>query len=320
MKTSAVRRIWFVVVGVLVAASALPATARAAQTACGTVVTTDLTLSAPMSGCAEGLILGADGITVDLNGFSIDGTGAEGSVGILAENRTGVSVMNGTISGFATAVALRDSAYSAVQNLRITDSGAGVLVGLGSANSVGANTIEKTGTGVSVIGSPATRVVGNSVTDSGVGIFCRFTEQSPVTYFEHNATSANGTGVSLQFCPSLVRRNVSSHNAGSGFVRFRSPGDFLRNVANGNGGSGIEAEDSHGRYLRNVTNANAAYGFVISDQSPSHGPFHTIADHVANANGLLGIAVFNLVGVVESGRNRAHANGDPAECFGIVCN
>jgi Right handed beta helix region len=175
------------------------------------------------------------------------------------------------------------------------------------------------GAGVSLFFSPSTRVIGNSLTGSGIG--CRSTEFAPESYFGDNTvTGAGGVGILMDRCPAVVRRNVASGNAGSGFERFRSSGDFVRNLANGNGGSGIEARDSHGTYSRNITNGNAGFGFVLSDQNPAHGPFHTIADHVAMANGQLAIAVFNLQGVIEDGENRARANGDPLQCFGISCN
>ena len=70
--------------------------------------------------------------------------------------------------------------------------------------------------------------------------------------------------------------------------------------------------------VRNVTNDNAGHGLSIVDTIDTHGPLHTIEDHVANANGGLGITS-NVLGVVTLGKLRAHANGDPRQCVNVAC-
>ena len=51
-----------------------------------------------------------------------------------------------------------------------------------------------------------------------------------------------------------------------------------------------------------------------------HGPFHSLTGNVANANGGYGIFAYFLgLGVVDGGKNRAHANAAPTQCIGVVC-
>ncbi|HVL98011.1 MAG TPA: carboxypeptidase regulatory-like domain-containing protein, partial [Egibacteraceae bacterium] len=74
---------------------------------CGDVITEDTTLEADLGPCPDnGLIVGADNVTLDLGGHTIFGTDAVGDgAGVLIDNRTGVTVRNGTIRGFDGGVA-----------------------------------------------------------------------------------------------------------------------------------------------------------------------------------------------------------------------
>ncbi|MEV8632140.1 right-handed parallel beta-helix repeat-containing protein [Streptosporangium sp. NPDC051023] len=72
-----------------------PASASSAEVGCGTVVTSDVTLTEDLN-CTPGgaLTIGADNVTVDLNGHTISG---ESSTGVSVLRHTGVTVRNGTI-------------------------------------------------------------------------------------------------------------------------------------------------------------------------------------------------------------------------------
>src|SRR5438552_1170438 len=68
----------------LAVALAVPARpALASQISCGAILTKDTKLDSDLTNCpGDGLVIGADHITVTLNGHSISGTGAPGSAGI----------------------------------------------------------------------------------------------------------------------------------------------------------------------------------------------------------------------------------------------
>jgi len=98
----------------MITATAAPASA--ATIACGTTITTNVTLSANIDCTADttdnALIIGAAGITVDLNGYSILGPGySAGTVGIADDpadtqsvGYSNLTVEDGTISNFGTDV------------------------------------------------------------------------------------------------------------------------------------------------------------------------------------------------------------------------
>jgi large repetitive protein len=91
-------------------ASAGPAAAKSPPSTvkCGDTLTRSVKLTADLTDCpGDGIVIGAAGITVDLNGHTIDGTVTEapdcdiqpsGSIGIgNAGGYGGLTVMNGTI-------------------------------------------------------------------------------------------------------------------------------------------------------------------------------------------------------------------------------
>jgi hypothetical protein len=67
---------------VAAAAAAAPAAAgEIAALACGDVVTADVTLSSSLEGCTTGIVVGADNITVDLNGTRSRGPASTKALG-----------------------------------------------------------------------------------------------------------------------------------------------------------------------------------------------------------------------------------------------
>ena len=115
----------------------LAAPAWGAQTTlhCGDVITANTRLAADLTGCpVHGLVIGADGITLDLNGHTIagDGVAATGNpdVGVLSGGHDRVIVRNGAVTGFDLGVFSFDAADGAqVLDLRVrASSGSGILV------------------------------------------------------------------------------------------------------------------------------------------------------------------------------------------------
>ena len=89
-----------------------PGPASAQVLACGQVITQDTTLENDLTDCSgDGIVIGADGITLDLNGHTVEGSPCDTDC---ASNRgidntagyDGVRILDGTIRGFAYSVAL----------------------------------------------------------------------------------------------------------------------------------------------------------------------------------------------------------------------
>src|SRR5215204_936953 len=102
------------------------ATASAAQPiACGQVITQDTTLEDDLTDCpGDGIVIGADGIMLDLNGHTVSGAtcdtdcvsnrGVDNTAG-----HDGVWILNGTIRGFAYSVALAGADENTLDGLTV---------------------------------------------------------------------------------------------------------------------------------------------------------------------------------------------------------
>ncbi|MGW4466204.1 hypothetical protein, partial [Micromonospora sp. NPDC004704] len=93
--------------------SATPASAVAAPPVqCGDTITRDVTLRADLRCTGDALVIGANGVTVDLNQHVISGPRTSG-VGISATQRSGLRIRNGAIIDFAWGVTRRFLGFSA---------------------------------------------------------------------------------------------------------------------------------------------------------------------------------------------------------------
>ena len=118
---------WILVMGAALAVAAPASAGSPPAPACGQTVTAGVRLTADLAGCAgTGLVVGGDGITIDLGGHTISGTNAPGGEGIAVDGHARVRIVNGTIRGFRTnGVALRSAPGSVVQRLRVRAIGDG---------------------------------------------------------------------------------------------------------------------------------------------------------------------------------------------------
>jgi hypothetical protein len=94
-----------------------PADARQAPLSCGDTITSDTTLHADLTNCQNnGVIIGADDVTLDLNGHTIDGDGSLDAtcdpssgfcdIGVVVEGHRGLVVKNGLIRQFAAGLVM----------------------------------------------------------------------------------------------------------------------------------------------------------------------------------------------------------------------
>jgi large repetitive protein len=219
---------------------------------CGDTLTRSVKLTADLKDCpADGLVIGASGITVDLNGHTIDGTVTEapdcdtqpsGSVGIGNAGYDRLTVMDGTIqqfgSGFQAGSDTDGMAGSSLQDLTVRDNRfAGI--GLGSGQRLNNDN----------------RIVANHVYDNGCdGIGLTNAEGNLVA---HNRLHGNNNGITI--CCSdrnVVRANLVSHNAETGILvccessdTRVEDNDVLDNAATGIfvlfGAAGTQVRENH---------------------------------------------------------------------------
>lgn len=152
--------------------------------ACGETITADTVLRADLRDCrGDGLVIGADGITLDLRGHTIDGDGVSGGddVGVRDAGHDGVIIRHGTIQEFDHAVRLTGASHNRVLHLVATrngdaEIGRAILVDEGSDwNRIAHNDASGNGrSGIAVLDSDRNLVVRNRTSLNGVagmGIF-----------------------------------------------------------------------------------------------------------------------------------------------------
>ena len=139
---------------------------------CGQIVTEDVTLTSDLEcGTGDGLIVGASGITINLNGYSItssDETGSEdpsmnydGSSGILVANADDVDISGlGEISGFDEGVTFMGSSGGSVADVQMANNDIGMLMS----------------------GSEETEVSRNTMTNNGIALICDSSNHGAIAF------------------------------------------------------------------------------------------------------------------------------------------
>jgi parallel beta-helix repeat protein len=305
----------------------LAQTASAQQPACGAVVTHDVKLDAdvvcPAPGDPTGLVVGANGITIDLNGHRIVGgnTGFGGGGGIGIDNRGGfdrVTVKNGSIDAFSSAAVLANANRNR-------------LVGL---SLFGASTA------VQLTGGTRDVIRGNTILGRGAGVSAALSDRMEIV--ENRISSAFDVAISANVARSDILRNgPGQFSAMAGFIRLS--GDDNRVAGNDTGGAyiaGISVAGSDNvialnratgpsplpgsgdgiAVLAGATGTTVRWNLATDngdDGIDVDASGTRIAHNRANDNGDLGIEA--VPGVIDGGDNHASGNGNPLQCLNVVC-
>ncbi|MDB4511912.1 right-handed parallel beta-helix repeat-containing protein [Arenicella sp.] len=154
------------IIFLIVLSSAISNAAHAIS--CEDIITSSITLSSDLycSTDQAALVVSADNVTIDLNGFTIFGIGS--TVGIIASDKNNLTVTNGKFKGVNSGVLANRVTGLKVNNIVVTDSGNGV-VGNSINNAIIENNIfVDTYRGVSIQNDQATMTANNNVIDSNL--------------------------------------------------------------------------------------------------------------------------------------------------------
>ena len=222
--------------GLFVAVSGAEA-ANAPAVTCGATLTTSTTLSADLVNCpGTALVIGADGITVDLAGHTISGTNAAGSEGIASDGHSNVRIVGGRITDFrVNGVGIRGGSGNVVRGVTVRRIGDGGVEG------------EPVSAGIAISDSPRGRVTGNDVSN------------------DVKAFQSDGVDV-LDSPGTVVRRNRLARNSWNGLVLLGSPRSRITHNAldhNGNNGAEVNGASDATIVVANRANGNAQFGIVV---------------------------------------------------------
>jgi parallel beta-helix repeat protein len=275
--------------------------AGAAHVACGQTILVNTVLDANVGPCASGLAIGADNITLDLNGFTVAGNPTPGDgPGITLDGRTGVTVKNGTVTQWDAGVALLGGSANTVGNMRVvdnrgstsTDFGDGIGMFSSHRNRILNNEVRNNGPydGVGMITSNFNVIDGNRITDNNqsatntAGIRM---ENTGHTASNDNVVTNNlvsnsgifGIEVFAGGSRNQIRSNQVVFNTLDGITVFAGGNNNVieGNNVRSNRGQGIFIRDAAGGFpapagnqiLRNVSFANTS--FDLRDGQPTCG-------------------------------------------------
>jgi hypothetical protein len=209
--------------------------ARAAGPSCGSVVTHSTTLPADLANCAgDGLVVGADGITLDLAGHTVDGSGSPDSAGVRLAGHRGVTIENGTLQEFNNGLLLDAATANRIRRITVHDS---VARGVQLQNGSDENRLES-------VDSSHNGRSGFGIADSGGNVLLRLSA-SDNPFSGLHASGADGN---------VVDDGVFTQNGSAG-IDFGDGSDGNRvsaSVAADNGEVGLSFFDGD----RNVATAN----------------------------------------------------------------
>ncbi len=195
--------------------------AAAKQPKCGDTITADTTLHHNLTNCPNnGLIIGADNITLDLNYHTVDGDGSltprcnpetefcdEGVVNL---GHDGVTVVHGSVRGFAfgaDAGRARHVRFLDISTSRNLFFGMAVFAStrIVIRNGSSSRNIPPEGDGIGVFASNHVRIVHNKIRrNAGPGIHLDHSDQNLI---KRNVFSRNGPAILMQGDRNEIRQN-----------------------------------------------------------------------------------------------------------------
>jgi parallel beta-helix repeat protein len=294
---------------VAVAAAALlagPGSARVNAVTCGSTITTSVTLVSDLK-CPEGLVVSGDGVTLDLGGHILRGTGAGTGVSVTGAQ---VTVRDGTVRGFREGIRVSapfPSGDTRLARLSVIRNEVGVVAGSPVGRIEESSVSENTQDGIRMNGATDWTIDG-------------------VTMMRNGAD-----GLSLVFTRNVsLRNNLVTGNGRSGIESFVHADLTVveQNVVAGNARFGITVRDSTTRVLHNVVRNNGATGIALLEDEggPAFAQFYEITGNVSSKNGGAGITACVRVGddmcaggMVDGGGNLARFNGVTPECVNVDC-
>lgn len=311
-------------VAILLLSTLYLGTANASHLGCGTVITANTTLDGDVGPCAgDGIIIGADNITLDLGRHTVFGTPERGdNAGILLNGRSGVVVTRGTVTDFGAGVVIMGGSGNRVSRVfahdnigpldRSGDLGAGMDIFGSKDNQLTHNHVVHNGPyeGIGVFGAASTgnRIENNLVEfneilsfpgdgsffnrDDGINLGLGLTGSSHTTIKNniirlngtHGINACSGTGVPCVTTDNVIEGNIVEQNGLAGSIEGH--GINVENILPVTGNS--PPVSTRNRVDRNFVRQNAGHGIKVGNS----------LDNVVRNNRSLGNGQFQFEGEV----------------------
>jgi para-nitrobenzyl esterase len=187
---------------------------------CGAVITADLKLDHNLACSGDALIVGADGITLDLNGRTITGSGTGAGIGVAG--RTHVAIVGGIVKNFEAGVRITNSTHTAIEQNELSGNTDGIDLQVGSRGIlVRGNTLrDNRSRGIMLRSGTLENVVAeNDFAGNRVGILLFGTSGTAVVDNVVSTSVLAGIRLNVLATGNLIRGNqVASNPAGIEFL------------------------------------------------------------------------------------------------------
>jgi hypothetical protein len=287
---------------------------------CGAVITANTTLTSDLLNCPDnGIVIGADNITVDLNGHVIAGDGtsvpscpADGTCDVGVENTAGhshVTITGGSIRQFDTGVSVGGGAVGDhIHHLAVSHtSGAGLFITQTTRTTVDHNVVSDPGITAVALFSSAEALVASNVASGSTG-YAMFVVDETNSLIQQNTVTSSGHGVAIGGAGNVVRSNIVTNSGGSidvfdGSTSTRVEFNHLSDVGDGvivGLASGTVVE--HNVVKRTGGDDRGGFGVILDGSAGT-----TVDQNTINATGP-GIYVAHLDAPVPPTDNRITGN------------
>ncbi len=219
---------------------------------CGEVIKESVKLSTNLDCTGDGLIVGADGITIDLNGHSLDGPGPKSSkIAIMLATSSGVTLQGpGTISGYQ----------------------AGVLDTGGQGNTITGITFQNNQIAIFLTGAKTTDIEQNMITGNDIGMASHSASE---TKFTKNLLDKNSlAGVTLvNSADNAIDTNIIEGSNNGVFADSQSTGNkittntIMKNTGvDINNGNGLPININRNTFTANNCNTSVPDGLCLANK------------------------------------------------------
>jgi parallel beta-helix repeat protein len=229
--------------------------ASAAQVGCGDTITTNTKLHHNLTNCPNnGIVIGANGVTLNLNGHRIDGDGTPAvgcdpetefcDVGVVNDGHDGVTVKHGSVREFLYGVFVGRARHNRVLGISsrknfffgffVAESARSLV-----RNSSGSGNPAPEGDGLGLFGSHRVRIVHSSFRRNALGIHI---SDSPGNVIKKNRLSRNSDfAIIVEADRNRIRRNRCVRNSACVLVAQGNANVIARNrVLRGESGLAVE--------------------------------------------------------------------------------
>ena len=299
---------------------------------CGDTVTVDVRLTGDLD-CPQiaGLIVGADGVEIDLAGHGMFGGITSGGGGPRGIDNSGgyddLTVRNGTVGGFGFGVVASGADRNRIVDVQAGAAGNAVTIEGGQANEIRRSGLFGRSFGVLVTDSDGLVVAGTSSDGffgDGISVNGDFARIVRNRVIRAGGEFPVASGIELTGSGGRIAENlVDGAWSAGGIVVSGADNVLVENevfraaipdvppaTAMGDG-IFVGAFSSGVTLRRNRTEQNEGDGIEV------RAPGTRLADNAAFNNGDLGIEA--VTGVVDLGGNTAGGNGNPLQCLNVFC-